>query len=221
MYNKTMVKRESLRIFIWIELAIWILIVLIAIFAIRHHRIKNMKAKTSYQIFLQDVDGLIVGSPVKYMGVDIGFIDKIKIIDNDVYVKFIIDEPQVKLPQGVIATVEFYGLGGSKSLELYPPTQDSIASRKVIAVQKPKRLGDALVLLNFMFEKIDSIIERTSFFATETESIHPSAENAIHVNDMQQNVDKLDGWLSEIKIKPTIKDDTSQETNKETANEHE
>ncbi|MBP3923702.1 MCE family protein [bacterium] len=196
-----MVKKENLRIFIWIELAIWLIILSLSVFAIRNYRIKNTKLQSSYQIFLPDVDGLIVGSPVKFMGVEIGYIDRIRIVGNDVYVKFIITEKNIKLPKGVIATVEFYGLGGSKSLELYPPTQDSIASKKVVAVQPPKRLGAALELLSQMFEKIDSITQRASVFATETESIHPASDNALNYGEIKDNMDTLDSWINEINLK--------------------
>jgi len=194
-------KKENLRKFIWLELAIWLLVLMIAVFAIRHHRITNIKSQSSYQIFLPDVDGLIVGSPVKFMGVEIGYIDKVRIVGNDVYVKFLITEKNIKLPKGVVATVEFYGLGGSKSLELYPPTEDSISSKKLVAVQAPKRLGDALVLLSLMFEKIDSITQRASFFATETESIHPESDKALNFGEIQDNMDTLDVWIEEINHK--------------------
>lgn len=201
-----MVKKENLRVFIWVELALWLIILSVAVFIIRNHRISHVKSQSSYQIFLPDVDGLIVGSPVKFMGVEIGYIDRIRIVGNDVYVKFIITEKNIKLPKGVIATVEFYGLGGSKSLELYPPTQDSIASKKVIAVQSPKRLGAAVELLSQMFEKIDSITQRASVFATETESINPTSENALNFAEIQDNMDTLDLWIKEINLKlPNIK----------------
>lgn len=79
--------------------------------------------------FLCDVDGLIVGSPVKFMGVQVGYIEKVKIVSNEVYLKIVITAKDVELPKGSIATVEFNGMGGSKSLEIYPPTDESIAEK--------------------------------------------------------------------------------------------
>lgn len=194
-----MVKRESLRVFIWVELAIWLIIVLGVIFVIRHYKIKNVKSKTTYQIFMPDVDGLIVGSPVKFMGVEIGYIDKIKIVDNDVYVRLLITENNIQLPQGVIATTEFSGLGGSKSLELYPPTPETAATRNIIYVEPPKRIHDALGLLNQMYSKIDSISKRFSTFGAQTEDIQKNPSNSIDTNAIQQNINNADSVINNIK----------------------
>ncbi len=125
------------RSFIW--LAILFLIASTIILGIFHYR----KSFNTYQIFLSDVDGLINGSPVKLMGIQVGYVNQIDIVGEDVYVKFIITTPKVKLPYGSVATVEFSGLGGSKSLELYPPKQKTAAASKFIVVQRPKRIHDS------------------------------------------------------------------------------
>lgn len=63
---------------------------------------------------MPDVDGMIVGSPVKFMGVQVGYIQKVHIVSNNVYVKFVVTEKDTYIPEGAIATVEFNGLGGIK-----------------------------------------------------------------------------------------------------------
>lgn len=171
------------------------LILSFAVFTIRHYRLKNIRNQTTYQIFLPDADGLIVGSPVRYMGIDVGYIDKIKIVGSDVYVKFVMHDKKYKLPRGVIATVEFAGLGGSKSLELYSPSEDSVTSKKIIEVKPPQRLGDVMVTFDMMFQKIDSIGQRFSVFATETESLYPNSDSAVDLNEIQDNMNMLDEWL--------------------------
>ena len=110
---------------------------------------------------MPDVDGMIVGSPVKYMGIQVGYIKTIKLLENSAYVRFIITKKDLILPKGVVATVEFNGLGGSKSLELYPPKNKE---EHLIIVERPKRLNDAVWLLADMFEKIDSITVRGTYF---------------------------------------------------------
>ena len=65
---------------------------------------------------MPDVDGLIVGSPVRMMGIEVGHVTKIKPIKDEVFVRFIITEKDLKIPQGTVATVEFSGMAGSKSL---------------------------------------------------------------------------------------------------------
>lgn len=184
----------------WVELVIWLIIALGIVCVVRHYRIKHSKAGTSYQIFMPDVDGLIVGSPVKFMGVEIGYISKIKIIGSDVYVKFLITEKDMKLPKGVIATTEFTGLGGSKSLELYPPTQDSLASNKIIDVQAPTRLRDVIVLFYQMIDKINAISQKAGSFQEKTGTIKFD-EMQDNINTINDGVEVLSGKLGTINNK--------------------
>jgi len=187
-----MVKNEQLRKLIFIELAVWLIIALGIVVTIRHYRIKHIKSQVTYQIFMPDVDGLIVGSPVKFMGVEIGYINQINIVGHDVYLKFLINKKDLKLPQGVIATTEFSGLGGSKSLELYPPTPETIASNKIIYVQAPTRLRDIFILLKEMVDKINAIAYKAAAFGEKAEDIHPKSD--IQIKEMQDNLDSIDKW---------------------------
>lgn len=188
LYNQVMA--DSIRKYIWIELFVWVMLLCFLIAGIRYHSYKEQKKLVTYQIFIPDVDGLIVGSPVKFMGVQIGYIDKVKIVSDVVYLKILITEKNIKLPKGSIATVEFSGMGGSKSLEIYPPTKQSIAEGKIIAVQDPVRLNDALSLLSDMFDKINSITLKMSFFANETGVV--DVKNGVDINAIENNVDTAD-----------------------------
>ena len=147
------------------ELLIWLIIVLVFVSITSTSFIfKEKHDENDYQIFLQDVDGLIVGSPVRMMGIEVGHITKIKPTNEEVYVKFVLTNPDVYIPQGTAATVEFSGMAGSKSLELYLPDKKIDNEARLITVNPPKRLHDALGLLNNMFKKLDSIIFTTSSF---------------------------------------------------------
>ncbi len=163
----------------FIELIVWIIIFCIAVGAVRIWRYEQHSKVKSYQIFLSDADGLMVGSPVKYSGVQIGYIDTLKIVSNQVYARFRITQDDFSIPAGSIASVEFSGLGGSKSLELYPPTEQSIASKNLIFVDRPKRTHEALSLLKDMYTKIDSILLRAGTFAQETEPVRENFNKMI------------------------------------------
>ena len=153
-----------------IEVLIWLIIILIFVAMFSTGIIFKEKNDTNdYQIFLQDVDGLIVGSPVRMMGIEVGHITKIKPTNQEIYVKFILTNPDVYIPQGSVATVEFSGMAGSKSLEIYLPEKNS-EDMPLITVSQPKRLHDALGLLNDMFKKLDTIIYSASSFGTKLES---------------------------------------------------
>ena len=172
------------------------LLLCIVVIGIKYTNYKNNKQLATYQIFLQDVDGLIVGSPVKYMGVQVGHIQKIKILTNDVYVKFVITEKGLKLPQGVIANVEFNGLGGSKSLEIYPPTLESISSKKLVYVKDTNRLSSTVWRLDDMFDKLNAICVKLSTFANNTGFLPSSAEQ-VDIKKIQENLDNFDEKLQE------------------------
>ena len=153
-----------------LEVLIWLIVILnfVAIFS-TGFIFKEKNDTNDYQIFLQDVDGLIVGSPVRMMGIEVGHITKIKPTNEEIYVKFILTNPDVYIPQGSVATVEFSGMAGSKSLEIYLPEKNS-EGMPLITVSQPKRLHDSLSLLNNMFKKLDTIFYTTSTFGTKLET---------------------------------------------------
>lgn len=192
-------KLEDIHKYAWIELAIWVLLLVFTAAGIRIYRYHANKKLVTYQFFLPDVDGLIVGSPVKFMGVQVGYVDKVKIVSNDVYVKIVLTKKGLSLPKSSIATVEFNGMGGSKSLEIYPPDEESIAGNKLLAIKNPVRLNDSLVLLNAMFDKIGSITNKLSFFAKETG--FDDIGKGIQIDGIQNNMKLLDKWVNEFSIK--------------------
>lgn len=146
------------------ELIIWVLILFLISGGIMYAKYNYKRSFNTYQIFLPDVDGLINGSPVRMMGINIGYVNQINIVGEDVYVKFIVTSPEVKIPPGSKVTVEFSGLGGSKSLEVYPPSENMQPTGKLLIVQSPKRIHDSLGLLNDMYDKIIEITYDVSYF---------------------------------------------------------
>ncbi len=95
---------------------------------------------------------------------------------------FIITDTEVKIPYGATATVEFSGLGGSKSLELYPPTKQTKNSSMFIVPQPPKRIHDSLGLLNDMFETAIGITYDVTHFMEKMTILkkEQEAENKKH-----------------------------------------
>lgn len=130
------------RRYIWlIEIIVWIFIISIGLFSIIYNTAIKDNTKNSYYIFLDDAGGLVQGSPVRLMGITIGYIKDVKIFDNKVFISFLITEKGTQLPKRSIANVEFYGLGGSTSLEIMPqvPTKDD---REIIIPTKTYRVQD-------------------------------------------------------------------------------
>lgn len=149
------------------ELLFWLIIILVIVAISSVSFINKLKTQENdYQVYLQDVYGLIVGSPVRILGIPVGHVTEITPINDEVKVKFIITNKDVIIPQGTELTVEFSGMAGSKSLELYPPDKNDVIdeSSPLFVVLPAKRLQDALALLNEMYQKLMSIIYTTSTF---------------------------------------------------------
>ena len=144
---------------------------------------------------MSDVDGLIVGSPVRMMGIEVGHVTKIKPTNGEVYIKFLITDTSLTLPQGTIATVEFSGMAGSKSLELYLPDSNTYIDNNVpmITVNPPKRLHDAAGLLNDMFDKLNSILSNSSSFGNQIQKMDlPKVNsNGQNMNDFLKFADDM------------------------------
>ena len=55
---------KNVRVYAWIEFVIWLVIVAFVVVGGRYNNYKHQKQYKTYQIFMDDVDGLLVGSPV-------------------------------------------------------------------------------------------------------------------------------------------------------------
>ena len=134
---------------LWLtEFLVWVLVLFGALFVGAYLYSVHIKKNYTYYAFFNDVDGLIKGSPVKMLGYQIGYVSDISLINNDdVFVTFVITEKDITMPDSMVATVEFTGMGGSKSLELYMPKEGSLA-KNYISTTEPKRLQDFYVYQN-------------------------------------------------------------------------
>ncbi len=203
-----MKKNTNIRVYAWVEFGIWLIIVAMLVFGIRYHQQQSLKQYKHYQIFMSDVDGLIVGSPVKFLGVQIGYIKQIQIISNEVYIRFVITQKDLVLPVGSIATVEFSGLGGSKALEIYPPDKENVTD-KIIAVKEPTRLNKVMGLFDEIFRDLDSIFTTVGYASNQLvkdPSEFAIPENVITPVVPMDNLIKLDksvDWIMKIKQKFT------------------
>ncbi|MBR1942278.1 MCE family protein [bacterium] len=185
----------------FLELLIWILFFSFFAGLIIFYNWYSHTNYNRYHIFLQDVDGIIVGSPVRMSGIQVGYVKHIKFVNDMVYVDFIINQKGIEVPKGSKITVEFNGLGGSKSLEIYTPKQAIDENTPNLVIQQPRRLGAAVSLLNSMLKKIGDIIYRTTYFAESLEfdeiEHKPKNKNNISEKEMLHNIEK---WIDKTQM---------------------
>lgn len=131
------------RKYIWlIEIIAWLLIISVSLFFFIYNTSIKENKNNSYYTFFDDVEGLVQGSPVRLMGINIGYVRDVKIFDNKVFVSFLVTKDSVSIPKRATATIEFYGLGGSTSLELDPSTSDESSNDEILLKGKSYRVQD-------------------------------------------------------------------------------
>ncbi len=104
-----------------IEIIIWIILLILIFCALVYMYSKIFILPNIYTIQFKDIDGITSGSPVRFMGMNIGYVRKLASKDKHINVQIVVTKKDMKIPNGTSARVEFYGLGGSKSIELTPP----------------------------------------------------------------------------------------------------
>lgn len=191
--NKIKTKYNK-KVALFVELTIWFLFLGLIILGISAYNSYVHENFNRYQLFLQDIDGIIVGSPVKMLGITVGYVKHLKPINDNVFVDFIITEKGMKIPKGSRITVEFYGLGGSKSLEIYPPNMPITSDTPSIIIQQPRRLGAAFGLLDDMFEKITQIIYKCTSFTNEFEN-KKHIKEPINRTQQKEFLNVTDQWI--------------------------
>lgn len=137
-YNIGM-KKKFIRL---IEIIIWLIIISVGFYVFIYNTTVKDSAKNTFYIFFDDADGLVQGSPVRLMGINIGYVRDVKIFDNKVFISFLVTKKNIHIPKRATATIEFYGLGGSTSLELNPATSSDTANEEMILQGKSYRVQD-------------------------------------------------------------------------------
>ena len=142
---------------IWLtEFVIWGIVIFSAVFISLYFYTIDTKENYTYNVFFNDADGLIKGSPVKIQGYQIGHVSNISLINDEVFITFIITDKDIKMPEKLAATIAFTGMGGSKSLELFVPPEGSKAGNYITTIE-PRRIQDFYVYQNQIANNIVSM----------------------------------------------------------------
>lgn len=124
----------------------------------------KIEKPNTYTITFQDIDSIVKGSPVRFMGMNVGHVIDLKKRDDYILCKIRVTKKDVKLPDGTKAKVAFNGLGGSKSIELMPPLTDDVEVKGIVAdnalrihdfVGVIRGLKDLCITINNMVQGID------------------------------------------------------------------
>ena len=150
----------------------------------------------TYNIVFKDIDSIVKGSPVRFMGINVGYVTKLKRTDGYIICRIRITKDNVKIPDFTRAKVEFNGLGGSKSIELFPPTSDDTGIQGIVAIESLRindlagmveDLVDVAVFMNNFVQEIDPIMIMNGFKQfTDPEIINRVDEGLIEATKKQK-----------------------------------
>lgn len=176
---------------IWlIEIVIWFIIITVGLVVFFYNAEAKDNIKNTFYIFVDDAGGLVQGSPVRLMGINIGHIRDVKIIDNKVFVSFIVSKSDLVLPNRMEATIQFYGLAGSTSLELEPKNSKGLENISIVPT-KTYRIQDY-----YDGSKLSSNVMIDTY-----SSVKMSIDNANLVNDKE--ILKQSGFLHSLSDEAT------------------
>lgn len=180
-----------------IEILIWISILLIIIGLGIFAYIKTFVEPNAYVIQFKDIDGITKGSPVRFMGINVGYVRKLKSKNKHIDVQILITRKGVDIPNGTLARVEFYGLGGSKSIELMPPEttcEVGILTGNTIRLNDVAHEAISLVEIIEMVERYTKNINEKAIqkLLVEMKSI-----NDKKIKDVGSEIDNIEGGIAE------------------------
>lgn len=146
---------------------------------------------TTYHVAFHDIDSVVIGSPVRILGVDIGHVTKIQTGYDKIYIDFVVTNEKVKLPPGTHATIEFFGIAGSRSIELTPPKKGS--TEQGIIVRDPIRIGDAFSIMEEFLRATMASIAGVYQFAKNRTQNDALRDTASMLNATNETDDKIAG----------------------------
>ena len=143
------------------------------------------------------------------MGINIGYVRGLKPKDKYIDVQIIVTKKDMKIPNGTMARVEFYGLGGSKSIELMPPDNKEATG---IVTENTIRIADVIKET----ESIVEIIELIDRYIQKVNSLdaHRALDRAKDINS--ESIIKAGKELNKTEKEITDKINKAKEKQKET-----
>ncbi len=176
--------RIEVRVGIFVFIGLTALCLMIVLFGFRNMRfIKNTYSLTAV---FQFTNGVVLGAPVRFAGVDVGKVEKIEFADrqsNDVYLKLSIRKGIV-IRKDARLIVNSLGVMGEKYLEFIPKTvtAEPYASGEQVDGEEPLPLNDVIAEALRTVEHFRKIFEEV-FDEKTKENIRATIQNLRNLTD--------------------------------------
>jgi hypothetical protein len=143
-------------------------------------------------LHFQDASAIIVGSPVRMMGLEIGHVADLKVRRDHVDVTLQTNPDAPLIPPGTSFTILFTGLGGSESIEASLP--DSLLPPSLpIGVSAPYRVEEPIRL----HQVLQSSVDTTRALQQGAENIADFFGKKKTVEELQFNIWQVHDWSDE------------------------
>ncbi len=150
-----------------IEILILISLLFIGVFGAFKIYYHTFVKPNLYTITFHDIDSIIKGSPVRFMGIIVGHVRNLQREDDVILCEIFVTKPNTKIPDGAVAKVEYNGLGGSKSIEIMPPKTENPDVKGIVAAEALR--------INDMMEAFDDVREVLACIKQFVEGITPQS----------------------------------------------
>lgn len=140
------------KFFTLLEILIWAVLFFVPVLFASSLLHPDLAVKKYYTVYFYDINGIIVGSPINFIGYNIGYVKKITVEDNKIKLNLAITKNNFEMPRCTVIKIEETGLGGSRSLELSPCENPNKAPG--IYTIRPKKLNDILADANAFSESL-------------------------------------------------------------------
>lgn len=184
-------------VFLLLEIFIGISLFSILAFAGIAKYNEHIDTHPTYIAKFKDVDGLSIGSPVRFMGVLVGNVNKLELLDSEINVAFRITEKNIIIPDGSFALIQFTGLAGSRSLELIPPKKYHLKNKNKIYSEEPIRINSILEVQTAISENLLNFCNGLLAFFSRN-SIDSTKKNMQSTSTYMQRT--TESWMKLFKI---------------------
>ena len=165
------------------DMVLWTCLAIGLVISILAMDFKNMpfapkEAKTLH-LYVEDAYALMKGSPVILMGVPVGYVKQVKLNpkDDSVWVDYVLNDPQMRIPEEAEALIVAAGLGGAKSLEftldespedVFQAEGKAQEKQQVLRPFRQKNMWDAQIkMANFLRQGATSLGKSLDAIPTE------------------------------------------------------
>jgi ABC-type transporter Mla subunit MlaD len=180
------------------DILLWLLVALLLAYFIKLFAI-DIPEQHGQRITLpfHDASAIIVGSPVRMMGLEIGYVSNIQVRNDHIDVTIQTNPDSVPLPSGTTFTILFTGLGGSESIEAALPEdvkpKDLKSDKPVYLVNEPIRLNKVLKTSTDVTQALQQGAENIADFFGKKKPISILQLNIRQVNDWSNSAMSVAG----------------------------